>query len=269
VEVLAGRQLLESLDRTHIPNFANLDTRFLNPAFDPGNVHSLPYQLGTTGLGVRADRVADSARIQPSWALVFDAAQELGPFTMLSDPRETIGAALIYLGHSANSTDSLELAQAEQLLMRQRDRLLTYAPFASARDLLGSGDAVVAHNYSGDVRMVQEEVPGVRYLIPREGAVIWMDNFVVPSGAPHKLLAEVFINYILDAEVGARLSNFTSYATPNAASLPLVDEELRLDPSIYPDSALMARLEFLRDVGPARAAYDRIWTRLRAGAGGE
>jgi spermidine/putrescine transport system substrate-binding protein len=268
VEVLARQQLVQPLDRSHIPNFGNLDPRFLSAPYDPGNVHSLPYQWGTSGLGVRADRVSDTTRLVPSWGLVFDSAQAVGPFTMLSDPRETIGAALIYLGHSANSTVAGELAEAEQLLVRQRDRLLTYAPFASARDLLGSGDAVVAHNYSGDVRMVQDEVPGVRYLIPREGAVIWTDNLVVPAGAPHKLLAEVFINFILDAEVGARLSNFTFYATPNAASLPLVDEELRRDPSIYPAPELLEKLEFLRDVGPAREAYDRIWTRLRAGAGG-
>jgi spermidine/putrescine transport system substrate-binding protein len=268
VEALSDQQLLEPLGRANIPNFSNLDARYLNPAFDSANVHSLPYQIGTSGLGVRFDRVADTTRIQPSWALVFDSAQGVGPFTMLSDPRETIGAALLYLGHSANSTDSLELAEAEQLLMRQRNRVLTYAPFASARDLLGSGDAVVSHNYSGDVLMVQEEVPGVRYMIPTEGAIIWMDNFVIPRGAPHKLLAEAFINFILDAEVGARLSNFTSYATPNAASLPLVDEELRQDPAIYPDSAMLERLELLRDIGPARAAYARIWTRLRAGAGG-
>jgi spermidine/putrescine transport system substrate-binding protein len=268
VEVLARQQLVQPLDRANIPNFSNVDPRFLDPPYDPGNAHSLPYQWGTSGLGVRADRVPDTTRIVPSWSLVFDSARALGPFTMLNDPRETIGAALLYLGHSANSTDPAELAEAERLLVRQRDRVLTYAPFASARDLLGSGDATVAHNYSGDVRMVQDEVPGIRYLIPREGAVLWTDNLVVPAGAPHKRLAEVFINFILDAEVGARLSNFTFYATPNAASLPLVEEELLRDPSIYPESALLERLEFLRDVGPAREAYDRIWTRLRAGAGG-
>ena len=266
VEVLRRLDLLESLDRSMLPNFRNLDARFLNPAFDPGNVYSVPYQWGTSGLGVRADLVSDTTLIQGSWGLVFDPAQAVGPFAMLNDARETIGAALLYLGHSANSTDPAELAAAEQLLMQQRSRVLTYAPFASARDLLGSGDVTVAHNYSGDVLMVQEEVPAVRYLIPAEGALVWTDNLAVPKDAPHRRLAEVFINFILDAEVGAQLSNFTYYATPNAAALPLVDPELRADRAVYPDSALLAKLEFLRDVGDARAAYDRIWTRLRAGS---
>ena len=137
VEVLRRLDLLESLDRSMLPNFRNLDARFLNPAFDPGNVYSVPYQWGTSGLGVRADLVSDTTLIQGSWGLVFDPAQAVGPFAMLNDARETIGAALLYLGHSANSTDPAELAAAEQLLMQQRSRVLTYAPFASARDLTG------------------------------------------------------------------------------------------------------------------------------------
>ena len=267
VEVLLGQGLLQPLDRAMIPNLANLDERFADQPSDPGSRHTVAYQWGTTGLGVRTDLVTGSA-VEPSWALVFDPTREPGPFTMLSDPRETIGAALLYLGHSVNSTDPVELEAAERLLLAQRSRVLTYAPFATARDLLGSGDATVAHNFSGDVLMVQEEVPEIAYLIPREGAIVWTDNLAIPAGAPQKRLAEVFMNFILDAEVGARLSEFTHYATPNRASLPLVDAEIREDRSIYPDSAVLARLEFVRDVGEARALYDRIWTRLRAGAGG-
>lgn len=268
VEVLAGAQLLQTLDHAAIPNLKNLAARFRDAPYDPGNVFSVTYQWGTSGLGVRPDLAADSTKLIPSWKLVFDPASSVGPFTMLNDPRETIGAALIYLGHSANTTDEGELAEAERLLMAQRGRLLTYSPFATSRDLLASGDAVVAHNYSGDVLMVADEVPAVRYLIPREGSIVWTDNLAIPKGAPDRRLAELFINFILDAQVGARLSDFTHYATPNDASLPLVRAELRADPAVYPDSAVMARLEFLRDVGEARAAYDRIWTRLRAGAGG-
>jgi spermidine/putrescine transport system substrate-binding protein len=264
VEVLRGENLLEPLDHALVPNLANLAPRFREAPFDPGNLYSATYQWGTSGLGMRADLVGGDPA--PSWSLVFDPEGSVGPFTMLADPRETIGAALIYLGHSANSVDPAELAEAERLLMEQRDRVLTYAPFASARDLLASGDALVAHNYSGDVLMVAEEVPGVRYMIPEEGSVVWTDNLAIPSGAPHARLAHAFINFILDGGVGARLSNFTRYASPNDAAMPAMDPELLADPSVYPDSAVMARLEFLRDLGEARAAYDRIWTRLRAGA---
>ncbi len=266
VEVLRKADLLLPLTHANLPNLKNLSQRFREAPFDPGNVYSATYQWGTSGLGVRPDLADDSTRVIDSWAMVFDSASAVGPFTMLDDPRETIGAALIYLGHSPNSQDDAELAEAERLLMEQRSRVLTYSPFATSRDLLASGDAVVAHNYSGDVLSVQEEVPQVRFVIPREGSIVWSDNMAVPKGAPDRRLAELFINYILDGQVGARLSNFTRYASPNEASVPAIDPELLSDRSVYPDSAMLAKMEFLRDVGEARAAYDRIWTRLRAGA---
>ncbi|MBI4409370.1 MAG: spermidine/putrescine ABC transporter substrate-binding protein [Gemmatimonadetes bacterium] len=264
VEVLRGQGRLQPLEHAHIPNLKNLDARFRALPFDPGNVVSVCYQWGTSGLGIRTDLLRVDVPLD-TWRLVFDSALAPGPFTMLSDPRETIGAALLYLGHSANSTDPAALAAAERLLVAQRSRVLTYTSFATGRDLLLSGDAVVAHNYSGDVLMAKAEVPAIRFVIPHEGAILWTDNLAVPAGAPHKRLAEVFINFLLDADVGARLSNFTRYASPNAAALPRIDPALRGDPAVYPDSAVLARLEILRDLGPARALYDRIWTRLRAG----
>jgi spermidine/putrescine transport system substrate-binding protein len=266
VAVLVEQDLLEPLDLSLIPNLDNLDERFAAQSVEGEDRYAVPYLWGTSGLGVRSDLVPDGA--PESWALVFDPGEDPGPFTMMNDVRETIGAALLYLGHSANSTDPGELAEAERLLMEQRGRVLTYAPFATARDLLGSGDAHVVHNFSGDILMLREEVPEVRYVIPREGAIVWTDNMAVPRGAPHKRLAEVFVNFILDPRVGARLSEFAHYPTPNRAALPLVDAELRADRSVYPDSAVLERLEVMRDVGEARALYDRIWTRLRAGAGG-
>jgi spermidine/putrescine transport system substrate-binding protein len=265
VEVLRAESLLSPLDHALLPNLGNLATRFRDAPFDPGNAYTAMYQWGTSGLGIRTDLV-EGGEPEASWRLVFDPAAQVGPFTMLNDPRETIGAALIYLGHSANSADPGELAEAERLLVAQRDRVLTYAPFASARDLLASGDAVVAHNFSGDILLVADEVPDVRYVIPSEGSVVWTDNLAVPAGAPNPRLAHAFINFILDAGVGARLSNWTRYASPNEAARADIDPELLADPAVYPDSAVMARLEYLRDLGPARAEYDRIWTRLRTGA---
>jgi spermidine/putrescine transport system substrate-binding protein len=267
VEILRRDGLLLPLDKEGVPNLKNLDPRFTDLPFDPGNRYSVAYQWGTSGLGVRTDLVEDRSRPLDTWKLVFDPASAVGPFAMMDDPRETIGAALIYLGYSVNATDPRQLAAAESLLVRQKPRVVTYAPFATARDLLASGDLVVAHNFSGDVRMARAEVPGLRFEIPREGAILWTDNLAVPKGAPHRYAAAVFINFLLDAEVGARLSNFTRYASPNAAALPKIDPALRADRSIYPDSATMARLQILRDVGPARALYDRIWTRLRASGG--
>lgn len=266
IETLRDAGMLEELDHANIPNLSNLEPRFRDMPFDPGNRFSVPYQWGTSGLGIRTDRIGalDGASLD-TWGIVFDPAMQPGPIAMLSDSREVIGAALLYLGYSANTTNPEELRAAEELLVAQRPRVLTYAPFATTRDLLLSGDVVVAHNFSGDIMMAQDEVEAIRYVIPREGAIIWTDNLAIPAGARSKYAAEVFINFLLDPEVGARLSNFTRYASPNAAARAYIDEDLLTDPAVYPDEDTSGRLELLRDLGPARALYEEIWTRLRAG----
>jgi spermidine/putrescine transport system substrate-binding protein len=265
VEILRRENLLEQIDTSRIPNFRNIDRRFRNLPFDPRNRFSVPYQWGTTGLGVRTDLMKPIRSDLDTWRLVFDSTYAVGPIAMLSDERETIGAALIYLGFSANSTDSTELSRAEQLLKAQQRRVSTYAPLSTARDLLASGDVVVAHNSSGDIQLGRSDAPGMRYVIPREGAIMWTDNMVIPVKAPNPAAAHKFINFILDGTVGGRLSNFTKYATPNSAALPFVDPALRRDSALYPDSTVMHRLQYLHDVGASRRVYDELWSRLRSG----
>jgi len=266
VETLLNAGMLEPLDHENIPNLVNLEPRFRDLPFDPDNRHSVAYQWGTSGLGIRTDRIdAEDDEVLDSWRLVFDPEAQPGPIAMMSDGREVIAAALFYLGYSANTTDPAELRAAEELLIAQRPRVLTYSPFATGRDLLASGDVVVAHNFSGDILMARDEVEAIRFVIPREGAIIWTDNLAVPAGARAKYAAEVFINFLLDAEVGGRLSNFTRYASPNAAAKAFIDEELLNDSAVYPDEETAGRLELLRDLGPDRALYEDIWTRVRSG----
>lgn len=264
VAVLRERGVLEPLAHARLPNLTNLDTLFRDLPFDPGNRYSVCYQWGTTGLGVRTDRI-DAGRPLDTWRVVFDPAYGVGPFTMLDEPRETIGAALAYLGLSPNTIDTVELARAEALLRAQRTRILAYASATNGRDLLATGDALVAHGYNGDIVTARSEIPGVRYVIPREGSTLWTDNMVIPVRAPSRYTAEVFINFVLDAHQGAALANYTRFATPNAAALPYVDSVLVADPAVYPPPDVRRRLTVLRDLGPAARLYDAVWTRVMAG----
>jgi spermidine/putrescine transport system substrate-binding protein len=118
--------------------------------------------------------------------------------------------------------------------------------------------------YNGDaVRGIADD-PETYYFVPREGGVIWLDSLVVPAEAPHRDAAEKFINYILDPQVGARLSNFNQYATPNQAAKPFIDPEDLANPAIYPPEAAMAGLEFVVDLGDDNRLYDETWTRIKS-----
>jgi len=263
VAIMIELDLLAELNYDNIPNFGNISDIFRDPPYDPGNKYSVPYQWGTTGIGYDLDVFEEAP---DSWAYLFDpemAAPYAGQMSMLNDSRETIGAALKYLGYSINSTDEQELEEAKQLLIQQKAWVSTYDS-DGFEDLLAAGETVIAHGWSGDFFAAAEEAEQVWYVIPSEGGVIWTDNLAIPKSAPSQYTAEAFINYLLRPEVGAKITNYTWYGSPNKASEEFIDPEILEEPAIYPPEEVMDKLEFIRDVGEATTLYDRIWTEIKS-----
>ncbi|MEJ2211815.1 MAG: spermidine/putrescine ABC transporter substrate-binding protein [Anaerolineae bacterium] len=262
VTIMRELDLLTALNYDNIPNFGNIDELFLDPPYDPGNQYCVPYQWGTTGLGYNTEVFEEAP---DSWAYLFDpalASQYAGQISMLNDPREAFGAALKYLGYSLNSTDEAELAAAKDLLLQQKEWVATYDS-DGFEDLLAAGETVLAHAWSGDIFAAAEEADQIWYIIPKEGGVIWTDNLCIPKTAPSQYTAEVFMNYLLRPEVGAKITNYTWFGSPNKASEEFIDAEILDEPAIYPPPEVMDKLEFLRDVGEATALYDRMWTEIK------
>jgi spermidine/putrescine transport system substrate-binding protein len=259
VTIMIEQGMLSELDPAALPNKKNLDPLFVDPPYDPGNKHSVAYQWGTTGYAWRGDQIKQTA---DSWALLFDPSLK-GKMTMLDDSREVINAALKYLGYSLNTKSETELAEAKKMLIEQKKLLKAYVS-APVKASLISGDVWVAQLWSGDTFQAQAENDQIKYTIPKEGCTIWTDNLCVLASAPHKRAANAFINYVLRPEVGAAISNFVAYGSPNAAAMPLVDPAARENPAIYPPPDVLARLEFLRDLGEATRIWDETWTEIKA-----
>lgn len=261
VTILRGRKMLAPLRRENIPNFKNVDPKFANPPYDPGNRYTAPYQWGTVGVYLRR-RPGQS--VERTWGLLFDPARQPGAFLLMDSVREQLGAALKYLGHSINSTDPRALERARDLLLDAKKRSLGFEGGVGGRNKVLARNAVAAVCYNGDAVRGTREDPETEFFVPREGGEIWLDNLAIPAKAPHPDMAEKFINYILEPEVGARLSNFNQFATPNRASLSLIDPRDRANPAIYPPKQILEKLEFLQDVGPATRLYDEIWTQVKS-----
>ncbi|MCC7373618.1 MAG: extracellular solute-binding protein, partial [Verrucomicrobiales bacterium] len=124
--------------------------------------------------------------------------------------------------------------------------------------------AALAVVYSGEAARGMAEDAELRYVLPSEGSQIWVDTLAIPARAPHRELAETFINYLLDAKVGARISNFTQFATPNRAAREFVRPEDLRNPAIYPSEEMMKKLEFLDDLGGRTRLFDEVWTHVKA-----
>lgn len=255
VEIMNQQGLLMELDHDKLPNFANVDESLLDPYYDPGNAHCVPYLWGTQGLGYNE---AVTGPID-SWEVMFNG-EHAGRISWLTDARGVLGAALIYLGYDPNTTDEAQIQEALQLLVDTKDDVVAFAP-DTGQMLLEQGEVDIAFEYSGDIFQLATANPDIKYVIPTEGSIIWTDNMCIPEGAPNPELAHEFINFILDAEIGAQLANYTQYASPNKASLPLIDEELQND-IIYPPEDSREGLTYLRSLGDADLLYEEAWTEL-------
>lgn len=267
VAILADAGQLQPLDASLLPNRANLHPALTSLPYDSENRYSIPYQWGTTGIGLREDRVSGSESDWSTWAVLFDPAREVGRFALLDDPRESIGAALIFLGHSVNSTHPDHLAEAEALLSSSVGRSVAVTPASTGRDLLLAGELALSHNHSGEIAMAAKERAGVVYLLPTEGAVVWADNLVIPARSESAYTAHVFMNFLLDPANGARLTEEIRYYSPNLASWALLEDDLRAEHEVFLGDGAMDRLQFIEDVGGDRRLFDEIWTRVKAGSG--
>lgn len=264
VGIMIEQDMIAELELGNIPNLENLASRFRELPYDPGNQYCAAYQWGTTGIGFDPLQVE-----QPeSWSVIFNpdaSAPSYGRVTMLDDPREAFSAALLYLGFDINTTDEAQLMDARDLLIRAKPGLAGYDS-DTFEDLVASGENMMAHGWNGDFLQVQEDNPNLQYTIPREGGVIWVDNMCVPFNATpeQKLAAEMFIDFILRPDIGAMISEYNYYASPNQAAEAELGEEFLSDPTVYPPQEVLDRLQYIRPVGDAEALYQRLWDEVKS-----
>lgn len=258
---MAREGLLAPLDKGKLKNLSNLDPFFLDPPYDPGLQYSIPYLWGTTGIAYREDLVRGPV---DSYAVLFDPEAQVGPFLLLDEMRETIGAALKYLGYSVNTTDPEALEKAKELLLAAKRRSVGFAGGFEALNRILAGDAALSLAYSGDVLQAREEDERLRYTLAKEGGTLWTDAMVVLKRGPAQDLAYRFIDFLLEPENAAALAEYTRYATPVAPAIPLLPEEMRNDPTVFPPEEMRAKLEYLKDLGPDIALFDRVWTEVKA-----
>ncbi len=261
VPVLVKKNLVQALDLTKIPNWKKLGPSFKNPSFDPGNKYSLGYLFSTTGITYRKDKIKNP---ENSWALLFDAKKQPGPFVMLDDPRSMIGIALKSLGKSYNSTNKDDLKAAIAILQDAKKRSLGFTGSPEGKNKVLSKQALMAVTYNTEAVKGMSEDPNIGFLMPKEGSEIALDNMMIPNGAPNSENAHKFLNFFLDAKVAARNATSVSASTPNEAAKAFISKTDRENPVIYPSVSTLKTLEYAVDLGAAAKLYDAAWTKIKA-----
>ena len=265
IPLLTRLNLLQPIDHTRLPNLANLDSAFIDPSYDPHNRVSAAYQWGTVGLIYNRGRLP---QLDPSWSILFDAEKQAGSFILLDEMREQLGAALIYLGYPVNSVDPQQVKAAGQLVLGAKKSRLArgFEGGVGGKNRVAAGTVDMAVVWNGDaLRAIAEaDQLDLAFILPREGTIMWADVMAIPGKAPNVTGAYQFMDFILDADIGARLSNFNHYATPNRASLPGITPVDRVNPALYPSAEIMSRLYYQSDVGEHARLYDEVWTAVKA-----
>jgi putrescine transport system substrate-binding protein len=276
-QIKAG--VFQKLDRSKIPNLKNLDTEITSRValHDPGNEHSVNYLWGTSGVGYNEAKIKAAMPDAPvdSFAMFYDPKvvakfKDCG-VSILDAPSEVVGTVLIFLGREANSENPEDLAAAEKVLTSIRP-FVKYINSSKYIEDLANGEICLALGWSGDVLQARDRAAEagndvvVKYLIPREGAVMFFDMLAIPADAKHVKNAHLFIDYLLRPDVAAKNTNFVNFANSNAASFSQVNEEIRNDPGIYPSEAIKPKLvPDLAETSEFTRLLTRSWTRFKTG----
>ena len=274
-QVKAGA--FQKLDKTLLPGLANLDPALLKQleANDPGNEYAVPYLWGTNGIGynVRMVKAALGVDEIDSWEVLYKP-ENLAKLancgvSFMDSADEMIPSMLHYLGLDPNSENPEDYAKAEEQFKALKPYIRYFHSSKYISDL-ANGNICVAVGYSGDVLQAADraEEAGndeVAYVIPKEGANLWFDTLAIPADAGNVAEAHAFINFLLQPEVIASVSNYVGYANPNLHARELMDEELRDDPRVYPSQAVLEKLYISQELSAsALRAMNDSWARVKA-----
>lgn len=265
VSILEEIDMLEPLDKSKLQNYKNLSPQLLLKArsFDPENKYSIPYAWGLTGLMYNTEYVPETIVASGGWNILADSFFDgKNKITMLDDAREVIGAALIYSGYNLNDTSEAAMNAAHEVL-KVWDRNITQFDSDSYKNEVPDGTTWLAQAYNGDALQQMAENSKLGFILPKEGAAMWMDNIVMLKSSQNKELAYKFIDFMLDAGIAKRNAEYTQYATPNEAALALLDAEFVSNKLIYPDAEYLEKCSMIDYLGEKVKSIDRIYEAIK------
>jgi len=276
-EIHSGAYLL--LDKTKVPNLTRLDPAIMSKVSpsDPGNAYGVVYMWSSYGIGFNRKMIAERLTNAPltSWRLLLDpaSAAKLAPcgINFIDDPVGIVQIVLKYLGRDPGAPSPTDLADVEKVLLNVR-RYVRTIDTSGEIEAVANGDICISLGYSGDFvqanKRAKEAKNGIEfdYVIPEEGSMIGFDLLAIPKDAPHVANAYLLINYLINPQVAANISNAIGYANANLDATPLLDASIAANTTIYPTPTEQQRLFAQAVLSTEQSrAITRIWQRFKTG----
>jgi len=265
VGLLIRKGEIQALDHSRLPNIGNFDPGFMNKPYDPNNKYTVPYLAGTDAIVVNTAKVKT---IPKSWADLWNP-EYAGRMIFLDDSRAVIGFTLLTLGFDPNTKDPAQLDAAKAKLKELIPNVKAFDS-DSPKTALIAGDVDLGMTWTFEALAAQQEVPTIQYIYPTEGAILWQDNWAIPTHAPHVDAAYAWMNYSMQGNIfWLTLRDFT-YTNPNKAALeyakanqPEVYSAYFDSPITNPPAEAIANGHGIEDVGDATTLYEQIWTEVK------
>lgn len=259
VEVLQKQGLIKEINKDNLPNIKNMGAQFMDLPFDKGNKYSLPYMWLAGIIAYDSSKIPEGSITSYAdlWKDEFKDS-----LVVLDDQRAIIGITLKKLGYSLNETSPEALAKAKEELRKLKPNIKAYDSDSPKTSLI-NGEAKAIFAWGAEGALALRENPNVKYAIPKEGLFLQQDNFVIPKDAKNVKAAELFINFIMEPEISAEISQHFPYGNPNVAAYPLIDQEIMQDKAVYPPGEEFNKGEYLKDVGEKITDFDKIWSEVK------
>ncbi|MDK9430576.1 extracellular solute-binding protein [Gallibacterium anatis] len=259
IEKMAKEGMLAKLDKTKLVNFAQITPSLLNKNFDPENQYSLPYVYGLTGIGI------NSAEIDPkavtSWADLWNSKYK-GKILLTADSREVFHIALLLKGFSPNTTEDKEIESAYHLLQKLIPNVQSFNSDSPDVPYV-QGEVSLGMIWNGSAFRAHKENPDIQFIYPREGVIIWMDNYAIPKNAEHKEAAYKFIDFMLRPESAKEVIETMGFSMPNEGVKALLEPTDVNDLTLFPPQEQIEKGVFQEDVGDAIDIYEKYWHLLK------
>lgn len=262
VQRMIGKDMLQELDYSKLPNFSYIRQDLRNPSYDPENAHSVPYMCGTLGILYNPEMVdAEDAK---SWNVLWNEKYK-GQVLMMDSIRDAMGLALKYLGYSMNSTDYYELRAATDLLIAQKSAgMVKSYGLDEFKDKMVAGEAALAVVYSGDAEYAIEENENLVYSIPEEGSNMWVDCAVIPKASRNMENAYKFIDFLCRPDIAQKNIEAIWYMCVNQGAIDLMGEDYSSLYVLNPSAEEVARCEYYNDLDAAGLLmYNTLWGEVK------
>lgn len=214
VSIMKNLKLLAPLDHQKIPNLNNLKKEAKENPYDFQNQYCVPYVAGYTGILINTKYVKDFDGTRK----IFWDEKYKGKIVMPNNSIEILINALFALGYDSERATKKDFERARQLALEQKNLVLGYYDPISQREAMIKEKAWISYHYTSDVLPVLKENPAIKFFAPKEGVLLWTDNWCIPKDAKHKEAAHLFLNYLLEPEISAKNSE--------AIGIPMLTKEM-------------------------------------------